>query len=341
MSASSVPPPPRPERAPPRCQIAGTGAWLPERVLTNADLEKMVETSDEWIVSRTGIRERRIAAEGEHTSTLGARAAAMALEAAGVAPSEVEVILCATITPDMPFPCTACLIQKEIGASRAFCFDVEAACTGYIYGLEIGRRFIEAGAHKTVLVVAADKLSSITDWKDRNTCVLFGDGASAAVLRPSDGTRGILSASLGSSGEQAGLLYMPGGGSQNPASAKTVEQGLHFLKMNGREVYKHAVVNMARAAEEAIASAGLAPADIAWVIPHQANLRIIQGITERLGVGMERCVLNLDRYGNISAASAGVALHEAARDGRIKKGDHLLLVAFGAGLTWGATVLRW
>ncbi|MCC7517810.1 MAG: ketoacyl-ACP synthase III [Verrucomicrobiae bacterium] len=324
-----------------RCQVAGTGAWLPERVLTNADLEKMVETNDEWIVSRTGIRERRLAAKEEHTSTMGARAAAAALEAAGVAASEVEMILCATITPDMPFPCTACLIQKEIGASRAFCFDLEAACTGYIYGLEVGRRFIESGAYKTVLVVASDKLSSITDWKDRNTCVLFGDGASAALLRPSTGAREILSASLGASGEQAGLLYMPGGGAQHPASAKTVEQGLHFLKMNGREVYKHAVVNMARASEEAIARAGFKPTDIAWIIPHQANLRIIQGLAERLELGMERCVVNLDRYGNISAASAGIALHEAVCDGRLKKGDLLLLVAFGAGLTWGAAVLRW
>ena len=341
MSASSKAPPPHPDCAPPRCQVAGTGAYLPARVLKNADLEKLVETSDEWIVSRTGIRERRIAAEGEHTSTMGARAAAQALENAGVAASEVDMILCATITPDMPFPCTACLIQKEIGATRAFCFDIEAACTGFIYGLEIGRQFIESGAYKTVLIVAADKLSTITDWKDRNTCVLFGDGAGAAVLRSSDGVRGILSTSLGSNGEQSGLLYMPGGGSQNPASAKSVEQGLHFLKMNGREVYKHAVVTMARAAEATLARAGLRTSDIAWVIPHQANLRIIQGLIERLDVSMDRCLINVDRYGNMSAASAAVAFHEGARDGRFKKGDLLLLVAFGAGLTWGATVIRW
>ncbi len=338
MNASRPPPP---DRASPRCQVAGTGAWLPERILTNADLEKLVETSDEWIVSRTGIRERRIADEGVHTSTMGAKAATRALERAGIPAREVDAILCATITPDMPFPCTACLIQREIGADRAFCFDLEAACTGFIYGLEIGRRLIESRAYTTLLVVASEKLSSVTDWKDRNTCVLFGDGASAAVLRPSDGTRGILSASLGASGAQAGLLYMPGGGSQNPASAKSVAQGLHFLKMNGREVYKHAVVNMARASEEAIARAGLKPSDITWIVPHQANLRILQGLAERLGVDMDRCLVNLDRYGNISAASAGIALHEGASEGRFKPGDHLLLVAFGAGLTWGASVIRW
>lgn len=341
MSASSKAPPPQPDRASPRCQVAGTGAYLPARILRNADLEKLVETSDEWIVSRTGIRERRMAAEGEYTSTMGARAAAEALANAGVAASEVDMIVCATITPDMPFPCTACLIQKEIGATRAFCFDIEAACTGFIYGLEIGRQFIESGACKTVLVIAADKLSTITDWKDRNTCVLFGDGAGAAVLRPSEDSSGILSSSLGSNGEQGDLLYMPGGGSQNPASAKSIEQGLHFLKMNGREVYKHAVVTMLRAAEAALTRAGVKTSDIACVIPHQANLRIIHGLVERLEVGMDRCLVNVDRYGNMSAASAAVAFHEGARDGRFKKGDLLLLVAFGAGLTWGSTVIRW
>ncbi|MDD2710383.1 MAG: ketoacyl-ACP synthase III [Verrucomicrobiae bacterium] len=321
--------------------IAGTGSHLPSRVLSNADLEKMVETSDEWITSRTGIKERRIAAADEYTSHLGAAAALKALTEAGVKAEDVDLIICATITPDMPFPNTASLIQEKIGARRAACFDLEAACTGFLYGLEVGRQFIATGAHQTVLVVAAEKISAITDWKDRNTCVLFGDGAGAAVLRPSATARGIIRSCLGSNGALAHLISMPGGGSQHPASLETVNNREHFLKMQGREVYKHAVLGMSQAALHTLQLSGLKAEDITCILPHQANVRIIEGVADRIGVPLEKFYLNLHRYGNMSAASVAIAMDEAAREGRFKRGDFLLMVAFGAGLTWGATALQW
>lgn len=321
--------------------IVGTGSALPERIITNAELEKMVETTDEWITSRTGIRERRVAAADQYTSDLGAEAARKALADAKLPVEKVDLILCATITPDMPFPCTAALIQDKLGAPHTPCFDIEAACTGFVYGMEIGRQFVMTGTHQNVLVIAAEKLSSIVDWKDRNSCVLFGDGAGAAVLQHVEGVPGILSTSLGAHGKHGELLCQPGGGSRHPATEKTVQERLHYLKMTGREVYKHAVLSMFKATHEALERANLSVKDIACVIPHQANRRILEGLAERLEIGMDRFYINLDRYGNMSAASAAVALDEAAHEGFFKRGDAILIVAFGAGFTWGATVLRW
>jgi len=321
--------------------IVSTGSYLPTRVLSNADLEKMVDTSDEWITSRTGIRERRIAAADQYASDLGAEAVRRALMNAKISPEKVDMIICATITPDMPFPNTACLIQDKIGAKKAICFDIEAACSGFLFGLEIGRQFVLSGAHQTVVIVAAEKLSSIVDWKDRNTCVLFGDGAGAAVLRSVVGSKGIMSSCLGSNGAHGDLLCMPGGGSRHPATHESIRAGLHYLKMSGREVYKHAILTMHQAATQALESSRLKIEDIVCIIPHQANARIIEGLAGRLGVKVDKFYINLHRYGNLSAASAAVALDEAAREGRFQRGDPILLIAFGAGLTWGATTVHW
>ncbi len=321
--------------------IIGTGSYVPERVLTNHDLEKMVETSDEWIRTRTGIRERRIAREDQASSDLGAEACKAALADAQIKPEDVDVIICATITPDMGFPNTGCFIQKAIGAHNAFCFDVEAACSGFIYALEIGRSLVGSGSVKTALVVAAEKISAILDWKDRNTCVLFGDAAGAAVLQARNAQHGIMAGVMGSDGTLAELLMLPGGGSRHPASEKTVREGMHYLKMAGREVFKHAVNNMVQASKDALAKSGLAIDDIQWIIPHQANLRIIDAIGDRLGAPREKLVINLDKYGNTSAATIGVALDELAKSGRLKKHDKVLMVAFGGGFTWGAMVVEW
>lgn len=321
--------------------IIGTGSYVPDRVLTNHDLEKMVETSDEWIRTRTGIVERRIARDDQAASDLGAEAARVALADAGVSAAHVDAIVCATITPDMGFPNTACFIQKAIGAKRAFCFDIEAACSGFIYGLEVGRSLITSGAAQTALVVAAEKISCILDWKDRNTCVLFGDAAGAAVLQIRDAKHGIMASAMGSDGSLAELLMLPGGGSRYPASEKTVREGLHYLKMAGREVFKHAVTNMVQASRDALARSGLTVDDIQWIIPHQANLRIIDAMADRLGAPQEKMVINLQKYGNTSAATIPVALDELARSGKLKKHDHILMVAFGGGFTWGAMVVEW
>jgi 3-oxoacyl-[acyl-carrier-protein] synthase III len=323
--------------------ITGTGSYLPEKVLSNADLEKIVETTDDWITSRTGIRERRLAATNQFTSDLGADAVRRALADAKVPPSKVDMIICPTITPDMPFPSTACLIQHKVGATHAACFDIEAACSGFVYGLEIGRNFVTSGTYNTVVVVAAEKLSSIIDWKDRNTCVLFGDGAGAAVLQHDEGSssNGILYSSIRSNGTYGDLLCMPGGGARNPASTQTLHDRMHYLKMMGKEVYKHAVREMSQAATDALARCQLKIEDITCIIPHQANMRIIEATADRLGVSSSKFYLNLHRYGNMSAASAAVALDEAAHEGRFKRGDYILVIAFGAGLTWGATVIEW
>ncbi len=337
--------PPHPSRPPPPARpvaIAGCGAHVPARVLTNRDLERMVETSHEWIVERTGMRERRIAADHEATSDLALEAARKALQSARLAPADVGMIAVATITPDHPFPNTACLVQSRLGARHAFCVGLEAACSGFLYGLEMARRLVETGAVPNALVIGAEKMSAILDWKDRSTCVLFGDGAGAAVLKPAPaGRRGILSTVLGSDGSLADLLYLPAGGSRRPASAATVAAGEHYLRMRGREVFRHAVTHMAQAARTALHRAGLGIQDIRWVIPHQANLRIIAAIGERLGCPADRFIINVERYGNTSAASIGLALDEAVRDGRIRDGDLVLMVAFGAGFTWGASVLEW
>jgi len=325
----------------PTIGIIGTGSYLPERIMTNADLEKIVETTDEWIVTRTGIRERHIASAEQATSDMSAIAAKRALEVAGVTPEEVDLIVVATVTPDMPFPSTACFVQGLIGAKNAFCFDLEAACSGFLYALDVGYRYLASGGGKIALVIGGEKLSGVTDWQDRATCVLFGDGAGAVVLKADASGRGIMSAIAGSDGNLTELLNIPGGGSRHPASAETLEKRLHFMKMQGNEVFKHAVRCMCDAGQKALERAGLTMADVKWVIPHQANLRIISAIASRLGVGLDRFCINLDRVGNMSGASIPVALDEAVRDGRIRDGDVLLLIAFGGGFTWGATVVEW
>ena len=323
------------------CAITGIGSYVPQRVLTNADLEKIVDTTDDWITSRTGIRERRMAADNEHTSTMGIAAAQIALERAGVEAADLDLIIVATITPDMPFPATACIVQQELGATKAAAFDLEAACTGFLYALEISRQFIDNGMYQNVLVIGAEKLSSIIDWKDRNTCVLFGDGAGAAVLQSRADSRGVLATRLGSDGGKADILAMPGGGCRQPATVDSVNERIHFLKMEGKEVFKNAVNAMTGAAKEVLERSGVGIEDIKCVIPHQANQRIISAVGERLGTRDDQVFVNLHKYGNTSAASVAVALDEAVSTGIIERGDLILIIAFGAGLTWGATVLEW
>jgi 3-oxoacyl-[acyl-carrier-protein] synthase-3 len=323
------------------CSITGVGSYLPEKILTNADLEKMVETSDDWITSRTGIKERRIAAANEFTSDMAAQAARRAMAMAGVTAEQIDLIIVATITPDMPFPNTASLVQQKIGARRVPAFDIEAACSGFIYALEIGQQFIASRAYETVLVIGAEKLSSITNWNDRNTCVLFGDGAGAAILQNRENSHGLLTTCLGADGNKAELLSMPGGGSACPATAQSVADGLHFLRMDGKETFKNAVQAMCSAATEVLARCEIDVAKIKCVIPHQANRRIIDAVAERLGATPEQMFVNLHKYGNTSAASVAIALDEAVRSGRVQSGDLILIVAFGAGLTWGAAVIEW
>jgi 3-oxoacyl-[acyl-carrier-protein] synthase-3 len=323
------------------CSITGVGSYVPEKVLTNAELEKVVETSDEWITSRTGIKERRIAAPGQFTSDLATEAAKRALAKAGVKPEEVDLIIVATITPDMVFPSTGCLVQEKIGAKRAAAFDLEAACSGFIFGLEIAQQFIMSRTYDTVLVIGAEKLSAIVDWQDRNTCVLFGDGAGAAVLQNRPNAHGLLTAVMGSDGSKAGLLGMPGGGSRCPATQDSVAARMHFLRMEGKEVFKNAVQAMQTAAEEALRRCEIDITRIKCIIPHQANRRIIDAVGDRLGATPEQLFVNLDRYGNTSAASVAIALDEAVQTGRIQRGDLILLMVFGAGLTWGAAVIEW
>ena len=323
------------------CSITGVGSYLPERVLTNAELERMVNTTDDWIATRTGIRERRIAAPDEATSDLAAKAALQAMAAAGVSAEQIDLVIVATITPDMLFPSTACLVQRKIGARRAAAFDLEAACSGFVYALEVGQQFIMSHTCDTVLVIGAEKLSSIVDWTDRNTCVLFGDGAGAAVLQNRPRAHGLVTACMGSDGGKADLLCMPGGGSRIPATADSVASRLHFLRMDGRETFKNAVVAMCTAAQEVLSRCEISIDKIQCIIPHQANRRIIEAVSERLGAPSDRVVVNVDRYGNTSAASVAIALDEAVREGRVHRGDLLLLLVFGAGLTWGAAVVEW
>jgi 3-oxoacyl-[acyl-carrier-protein] synthase-3 len=323
------------------CSITGVGSYVPEKVLTNADLEKLVDTSDEWITTRTGIKERRIAAKEEFTSDMAAKAAQRAMKMAGVTASQIDLIIVATITPDMPFPATACFVQQKIGAKRAAAFDLEAACSGFIYGLEIGQQFIMSRTYDMVLVIGAEKLSAITDWKDRNTCVLFGDGAGAAVLQNRENSHGLLTAVMGADGGKANLLFMPGGGSRCPATKDSVDARLHFLRMSGKETFKNAVQAMCSAAQEVLRRCELDISRVNCVIPHQANRRIIDAVGERLGATPEQMFINVDRYGNTSAASVAIALDEAVTSGKIQRGDLILLVVFGAGLTWGAAVIEW
>jgi len=320
--------------------IIGVGECLPSRVLTNADLEKMVDTSDEWITTRTGIKERRLASPKEATSDLAVKAAQQALKDAGIQACDLDLIIVATITPDMQFPATACFVQRALAAQKAACFDISAACSGFVYGLVTAQHFIAGGLYKYALVVGAEVLSSITDWKDRNTCVLFGDGAGAAVLAPVK-SAGILSGYLGSDGNQSELLMVPAGGSRTPATHQTVDQGLHYLKMKGNELFKIAVNSMAEAAQIAVKKAGITCADVDLVIPHQANIRIIMAVAKKVGLPSEKIYLNIEKYGNMSSASTATALCEAVRQGRVKKGDIVLLDAFGAGLVWAACVIKW
>ena len=323
-----------------RVGIVGLGVALPQRRVTNRDLEQIVETTDEWIRTRTGILERRIAGDGETPSVLGAQAAQAALQEAGVKAEDVDLIVVATTTSDMLFPSTSCLIQHRIGNRKAGCFDVSAACAGFVYALSTAHQFVLSGQSRYALVIGAEVLSKFVNWKDRSTCVLFGDGAGAAVVASVE-RGGIESIYLGADGEAGKYLKIPAGGSLMPPSHETIDQGLHYLQMDGKEVFKFAVRIMGEAAEEALRRAGKTAADIDCLVPHQANHRIIESAAERMRLPMEKVYLNVSRYGNMSSASTVVALAEAVRDGTIKRGDTVVLVAFGAGLAWGSCVLEW
>ncbi len=321
--------------------IIGTGSYVPERILTNAELEKSVDTSDEWITSRTGIKERRIAAEGEFTSHMATKAAQRAMEQANVSAEEIDLILVATVTPDTFFPSTACHVQRHLGAKNAACFDLSAACSGFLYGIEVAQQFISNHTYNTVLVIGADRLSSIVNWSDRNTCVLFGDGAGAAILRYRAGSHGVITTFMGSDGNYGDILHMPGGGCALPITKDNIDQRLNTLHMNGRETFKQAVTSMLSAANKALDQAGLTIDDLTCIIPHQANARIIEALADRLNLPMSKFQMNLDRYGNTSAAAVAIALDEANRTGRFEVGDYVLMVVFGGGLTYASSVVQW
>ncbi len=324
-----------------RIRILSTGSAVPDKVLTNLDLEKMVDTSDEWIRTRTGIRERRIADDETATSDLVIEASKRAMEAAGMGPKDLDAIIVGTVTPDMLFPSTACFVQKGLGINEIPAFDVSAACSGFLYGLTIAQGLIANKTYEIILLAGAETLSKILDWTDRSTCVLFGDGAGACIVVQSEDERGILSMHLGADGSLGDLLKQPGGGSRFPASPETLEKGLHYVKMKGNDVFKYAVRAMEDSALKALRKANLTSDDVDLLIPHQANLRIMRATAKRLGIPAEKVFVNIDRYGNISAGSIPIALDEANRMGRIKEGDILLLDAFGGGFTWGAAVMRW
>ena len=325
-----------------RTVIAGTGSYLPEKVLTNFDLEKIVDTTNEWILSRTGIRERHMAAPEEATSDLATEASRAALEMAGVDPADLDLIIVATLTPDHYFPSTAGFVQRNLGADKAAAFDLEAACTGFIYALTVGDLFIKSGTYQKVLVIGAEVLSKFLDWEDRDTCVLFGDGAGAAVLVPGDDTeRGIISTHLHSDGRMAELLYTPAGVSRMPITKEAIDQKLNTVKMRGHEVFKVAVTRLSEVVEEVMEANGLREEDIDLLVPHQANLRIIQATARKLKFPMEKVIITVDTHGNTSAASVPLALDVAVRSKRINEGDRVLLEAFGGGLTWGGALVRW
>jgi len=325
-----------------RTAILGTGAYAPERVLTNADLEKMVETSDAWITERTGIKERRIAAPNEQTSDMAVKAAIRALEMARTRAEELDLIIVGTVSPDMPMPSCAVMVQAKLGAKRAFAFDLSAACAGSLYGMSIADQYVRSGSARRVLVIGVELLSRVVDWSDRNTCVLFGDAAGAMVLGPSeDPDRGILGIQLHSDGDAAGILTIRGGGSQFPQSPEVLEKKLHKVAMSGREVYKYAVRALPEAVLEALGAQGLAPDDVTHLIGHQANLRIIESVCDRLDLPLEKCWVNIHRYGNTSSASLPTTLDEANRAGRLREGDIIAMMAIGAGMAWGAGVVRW
>ncbi len=321
--------------------IIGIGSYAPEKIVTNKDLEKIVETSDEWIFSRTGIKQRHIVEPGVATSSLAALAAERALLDAGVTADEIDLIIVATATPDMLFPSTACLVQDKIKASKAAAFDLSAGCSGFAYGLVTGSQFIKSGLYKKILVIGAETLSTILDWNDRNTCVLFGDGAGAVVLGEVPAGYGILGVELGADGSGGDLLKMPAGGSRIPATNESIGQRLHYLQMSGNDVFKFAVKVMGEAAIKALENSGLSHTDVDCLIPHQANIRIIQSAAKRLKLPMEKVVINVDNYGNTSAASIPLAMDEAMKNGRLKNDDIVVLVGFGAGLTWASCVIKW
>jgi 3-oxoacyl-[acyl-carrier-protein] synthase-3 len=325
----------------PLVEIAATGRWLPEKVLTNADLEKMVDTSDEWIYERTGIRQRRIAPPEINAAEMGAEAAKIAMCRANVQPGEVDLIVVATATPDRLLPATACDMQALIGATNAAAFDISAACSGFIYALNVAEGHLAAGRGEIALVVSTEKMSGIVDWTDRATCVLFGDGAGAAVVRKSQNGRGLISSFIRSDGTLAELLWRPAGGLRVPFDIAVLDEKSHLVKMAGREVFKAAVRSMAEAADQALLRAGLTGDDIDLFIPHQANMRIIEATARYANVPMEKVFVNVDRYGNMSSATIPVALDEAIEEGRLKPGDNVLMVAFGAGFTWASAVVRW
>jgi len=326
----------------PRSRILGTGHYVPARVLSNHDLERTVDTSDAWIVERTGIRERRIAAPDEASSDMAAEAARRALEMAGIQATDIDLIVVATVTPDKPLPATAVYVQQKIGA-RSDCpaFDIAAACAGFIYGLSIADRFVGSGGARHVLVIGVELLSRVLNWKDRTTCVLFGDGAGAAVVSSAEGSgRGIFSTHLYADGSQANSLQIPAGGSHMPASQLTIDEGRHFVHMAGQDVFKYAVRALASASLTALEQNGFTREDIQWVVPHQANMRILEAVAKRVGIGLERFVLNLEKYGNTSSASIPIALDEARRAGTIHDGDHVLMCALGGGFAWGSALVR-
>ncbi|MGC8762191.1 MAG: beta-ketoacyl-ACP synthase III [Acidobacteriota bacterium] len=322
-------------------RIEGTGHALPRRILTNADLEKMVDTTDEWITTRTGIRERRIANEDEYLSLFAAEAGRRALQMAGLDAADLDLILVATVTPDQPIPSTACFVQAALGASRAAAFDLAAGCSGFLYALQAADALLRTGYGKKALVIGGEILSKFLDWKDRSTCVLFGDGAGAVVLTAGEGERGLLSTAVHADGTMADFITLPGGGSRIPVSHAMIDANLHTIKMKGNETFKIAVRSLEAVCREAIERAGLTPQDVRWFVPHQANTRIIDAVASRLGWPPETLYLNIDRIGNTSAASIPIALDELVRSGRVSQGDVLLFAAFGAGLTWGSALVRW
>lgn len=324
-----------------KLKIAGTGSCLPERILTNFDLERMVDTSDEWITTRTGIKERRIADDGVATSDLVIGAAKKALESAGMEPEDLDVIIVATVTPDMLYPSTASCVQKGLGTRKIPVFDLSAACSGFLYGLEVANGLISNGTCKNILLAGAEVMSKVVDWEDRNTCVLFGDGAGAVVVAATDADHGIYASSWGADGSIGELLMQPAGGTRMPATHETVDRKLHTVHMKGNEVFKHAVRAMGDTAIEVLKRTGLTGKDVDLFIPHQANRRIIEATCRRAGVPLEKTVITIDKYGNISAATIPIALDEVVRTGRLKRGDILLLASFGGGFTWAAAVLKW
>jgi 3-oxoacyl-[acyl-carrier-protein] synthase III len=324
-----------------RSRIVSTGSYLPEKVLSNSEMEKMVDTSDEWITERTGIKERRIADRTQAASDLAYEASRIALERAGLGPEDIDLIIVATITGDMPFPSTACFLQDKLGATNAAGFDINAACSGFLYSLYIADSFIKSGRHRRILVAGTEVLSKITDWDDRTTCVIFGDGAGAVIVGPSDDDSGLLSININSDGKMWDLIHVPGGGSRNPASQLTIEQRMHYIKMKGNETFKVAVRTLEDIALKTLEENNIDPSSLSLLIPHQANLRIIQATAERLKVPMDKVIINLDKYGNTSAASIPIALDEALQSGRIKTGDYILLEAFGGGLTWASALIKW